>query len=346
MPQAASLPGRIDRGNRPASASTVTTAPTGLHSRIPNEAAGRSLLDWLVGRFRYLDADGWRAALAAGRVTCDGAVVDARHVLTGGARLTYHPPPDPQPAPVPPLLHVDDAMVAIDKPPHVVAHAASAFAGRTFVPALAARLGGSGPPAQLHFVHRLDRETSGVLVLARDPATTTALQRQFADGTATKVYVALVHGTVRDDRFVVDAPIGPAGGAVTARRAVVAPEHPDARRARTECEVLQRLPRHTLLRVLPRTGRTHQIRVHLAHTGHALLGDKLYGRSDADYLAWVHHLEAGGDPAWDHRLGAGRQMLHAAELMFVHPCTGAPLCLQAPLPADVAAALQACGGAA
>jgi len=123
---------------------------------------------------------------------------------------------------------------------------------------------------------------------------------------------------------LVDGPIGHnQGSEISIRRAVVAADAAAAQPAITEFEVIARARRATWLRCRPRTGRTHQIRVHMESLGVPLIGDKIYGRSDAEYLAWLAHVKAGGDAAWHGRLGAARQMLHASRLAFPDPHTGA-----------------------
>ncbi|MBL8729517.1 MAG: hypothetical protein JNM25_13875, partial [Planctomycetes bacterium] len=137
--------------------------------------------------------------------------------------------------------------------------------------------------------------------------------------------------------------IGPAGGSIAARRAVLPLGARGSKPARSECRVVQRFAAATLLEVTPRTGRTHQIRVHLAHVGHPLVGDVLYGDGDARYLQFVQHLKAGGDPRWPDGRAAGRHLLHAHRLSLRHPRTGAALVLEAPPPADFTAAAARAG---
>ncbi len=313
-----------------------------LQSRVPATADGALLVDWLAARFTYFDAAAWRAQITAGRVLRNREPANVQDELRAGDHVAFEPAPAPA-ADVPiRILHADDDLVAVDKPPRLVAHRDGAFVQNTFLHALEQRIGAASP---LHLVHRLDRETSGVLLLARSANVVAELQRQFTDGGVTKEYVALVHGRVGADRFTVDAPIGPAGGAVAARRAVVAADTRDARAAVTEAEVISRFVDHTLLRVRPRTGRTHQIRVHLDHAGHPLVGDKLYGQRDARYLDYVQHLKAGGDPSWPGQLLAGRQMLHASRLQLRHPRHGGELVLAAPTPADLQATIGSLGPA-
>lgn len=317
-----------------------------LQCPVPAAAPEQSLLEWLAGRFRYLDAAQWRRELEAGRVQCNGTVVGSAHRVRGGDRVAYRPArPEPsaaaahEPGDVP-VLFADDDLVVVDKPPHRVVHHAGAFAHATFLAQLATRFPPGPGATRLEPVHRLDRETSGVLVLARTRDAARALQRQFEAGAVAKVYAAIVHGRVAPDTLVLDAPIGPAAtSAIAVRRAVVAAGSPGARTARTELAVERRLAAHTVVQLHPRTGRTHQLRVHLEHAGHALVGDKLYGCSDASYLDWVAHLKAEGDPRERDGRPVWRQLLHAQRLVCRHPRTGAELVLEAPRPADFAAFL-------
>ncbi len=307
-----------------------------LASTVPAQADGQALVAWLAGRFSYFDAEGWRMAIAAGQVQRNGAPVAADTVLRAGDRVAFTPAAAPPAAASLQVAVVcDDAdFVVVDKPPHLVAHHGGAFPQHTFVGALAERLGGP----RLHFVHRLDRETSGLLLLAKSATATAALQAQFAAGTVRKSYRAIVHGVLAGDHGTLDAPIGLAlDSSVRVRRAVV----PNGASACTQFAVCERLPRHTVLELRPQTGRTHQLRVHLEHLGHPLVGDKLYGRTDADYQAHVQHLKLGGDRALGGRLGADRQLLHAESLAFVHPRTGAAVVCHAPVPADFAAFVAA-----
>ena len=312
-----------------------------LESCVPACAAGTPLLAWLSARFTYLDAGGWERELAAGRVQRNGDCAGALDIVAANDRIAWRPPPAPQCADVERmLLHVDADFAVVDKPPHLACHRAGAFAQNLFLPDLAARLAGDGHGDWLEPVHRLDRGTSGALLLARSAATARALQQQFERGTVEKEYRAVVHGVVAADAFAIDAPIGrdPAS-AIAARRAVLPADAHDARPARTEVAVVERFAAHTLLRVVPRTGRTHQIRVHLLHCGHPVAGDELYGRSDAEYRASVARRKGFGPGANGHPGAAGgpRQLLHSARLCFSHPTTGAPLAFAAPVPADFAA---------
>jgi 23S rRNA pseudouridine1911/1915/1917 synthase len=308
---------------------------TQLQSRVPRAAAGCTLLDWLAARFTYLDAAAWRAEIQAGRVRRNAAVARTDETLQAGDCIRFAPtPPPPRPDLPLTILHDDADLVAVDKPPHLVAHRDGAFVHHTFLHELERRIGAAAP---LHLVHRLDRETSGVLLLARHADAVRALQAQFAAGGVEKHYLACVHGRVAEPTFCVDAPIGPAGGAIRAQRAVLPAGTPGARPARTDGRVVARFAAHTLLALVPQTGRTHQLRVHLAHLGHPIVDDVLYGEPEARYRAFVAHLRAGGDPRWPGQRPVGRHLLHAERLSLRHPRTAAPLVLEAPAPAEFAA---------
>ena len=301
-----------------------------LRCRIPPQAHGTALLDYLLARFPYHDRTAWLTELAAGRLTVDGRTVGARHVLRQGERLTYHkvhrePAVDAGFV----VVHDDPSVVVVRKPAHLPMHADGPFVRNTLIHLLRDHL----QARDLHLVHRLDRETSGLCVLARSAATRDALRVQFAAGPVRKAYLALVRGLATGD-FVVDLPVGRSAESAVSLRRACGPTAIAAKPARTSFHVLARGPERTLLRCEPITGRTHQIRVHLEAAGLPLLGDKLYGRSDADYLAFVAHVKAGGS-ALDAPIGEpGRQLLHASELAFDHPGSAERLEFSDPAPPE------------
>jgi 23S rRNA pseudouridine1911/1915/1917 synthase len=319
---------------------------TVLKSRVPAAAAGTQLADWLAARFRYHDGDAWRAEIAAGRVQRNGLPARATDQLAAGDVVAYRPAhAEPRADLRIEVLHDEPGFAVVFKPAHLVAHADGAFVQNTFFRVLERHYAARGERPRLALAHRLDRETSGILVVAKDAACSRELQQQFTAGTVEKGYLAVVHGTVAADAFVAAGAIGrDAASEIAIRRAVVTPGTPGARDARTEVHVVERFAAHTLVRCVPRTGRTHQIRVHLAHAGHPIVGDKLYGRTDAQYLDYVRHVKAGGDAAWEGVLATGRQMLHAGMLALDHPVTGVRLRFEAAMPADMRAFTAALRG--
>jgi len=318
---------------------TARDASTDLSSRVPAAAAGNRLVDYLARRFRYLDAAAWIAEAAAGRLTIDGRPARATDLVRGGATVTWRRLPTPEPFVDDhvPVLHVDDTIVVVDKPAHLPMHADGAFVRNTLVAILRERL----PAPEPSLVHRLDRETSGVCVLARTTAARQALTRQFHEGTVRKVYHALVRGHVKAP-FRLDLPIGRSRtSAIALRRAAGALAGDDAQPACTDFTPVAHGDGCTLLRCEPHTGRTHQIRVHLEANGTPILGDKLYGRPDADYLAFVARVKRDHDARAVPKGEPDRQLLHASELEFEHPTSGERRLHRAPLPAALRAFVPA-----
>ncbi len=302
-----------------------------LRSRIPKRAHGLTLLDYLLQRFRYLDRAAWLAELSAGRLSLDGEIAKAEQRLRAGEELCFRKiQREPEVSRDLRVVHTSPGFVVVEKPAHLPMHSDGPFVRNTLVHMLRS---GSLPEAEL--VHRLDRETSGLCVVARTKVARQLLERQFVTGTVVKTYLALVRGEVAND-FVVEAAIGHSAHSSISLRRSAEPDARDARPARTDFLVQQRQPGVTLLRCVPHTGRTHQIRVHLELAGHALLGDKLYGRPDAEYLDFVTRVKNGKDARVVAAGEPNRQLLHAAELAFDDPDTGVRVHFTSALPDDFA----------
>ncbi len=191
----------------------------------------------------------------------------------------------------------------------------------------------------MQLAHRLDRETSGVVVATRDAASNQAMHLAFAQRRVTKRYLALVVGEPEWDELLVDGPIGKApNSAVRMRMAVVE----DGAASDTTLRVRERLPGHALVEASPRSGRQHQIRVHLCHVGHPILGDKIYGPDEALFLQWYEGRE--DEEMWA-RLGLRRHALHAESVVLPHPWRNGMVEVSAPIPEDVRSRVTALRGA-
>ena len=261
--------------------------------------------------------------IEAGAVTVDGRPRPKNHRIAAGERIVLAPAADDggeaAPAPEFDVVYEDDDLLVVDKPAGLVTHPAPGHRGTTLAEALAGRAAGGADPERAGIVHRLDRDTSGLLVVARTDAAYAELQRMLRAREITREYLALVSGHPDAESGTIDAPIG----RDRARRTLMSTRTDRARGAVTHFEVLERLPRTTLLNVRLETGRTHQIRAHLAAIGHPVCGDAAYGGAKCGA-----------------RLGLERQFLHARKLMFRHPMTGANMACESKPPVDLRHALD------
>jgi 23S rRNA pseudouridine1911/1915/1917 synthase len=214
------------------------------------------------------------------------------------------------------VVHLDDSLAVVDKPAGLVVHPAPSHQGPTLVDELGEILGG-GEPGRPGIVHRLDRGTSGLMVVARDEETLRALQGQVRRREVERVYIALATGRLPSRTGTIDAPIGRAAR----QRHRMAVAGASSREARTHFTALELLPRETLVEARLETGRTHQIRAHFAAIEHPLVGDPTYGG--------------------ERRYELERPFLHARRLSFEHPATGERAAFTSELPADLSEALEA-----
>ncbi len=296
------------------------------------EAAGLRLDAYLAARLG-LSRSALRARLAAGAVRLDGRPGRFGERLRAGQvlRLPRLVRPEPEVEVRYRLLHRDDWLLAVDKGPGAPVHPSRSFRTRTVLSRLRAELG----DLELRPAHRLDRETSGVLVFACTALAASRLGAQFARHAIEKRYLAVVRGAPDFTRREVELPLGRDPDFPVRCRMRV--DERGGQPARTELEVLARRADRALVAAVPRTGRQHQIRVHLAALGHPILGDKLYQEDGRPYLAQIGDRL---DAAALARLGHLRQALHAERLTLTHPGTGEELVLVAPLPVDLAGLLE------
>jgi 23S rRNA pseudouridine1911/1915/1917 synthase len=307
----------------------------------PASAAGRRLDQVLPELVQGLTRTAGARLIASGDVLVGGEPAAPSRKLRGGEEIRVAVR-DPAPSRLEPedvplrIVHEDDSIVVIDKPPGMIVHPGAGAARGTLVQALLHHCGegllGVGGERRPGIVHRLDKGTSGLIVVAKTAAAHAALSAQFARRTVGKTYLALARGNVQDEGRS-DAPIGRS----TQHRTRMAVGVPRARASLTTWRVVERFGRSAaLLEVDLHTGRTHQVRVHLAHHGHPIVGDATYGPAVSAAL--------------DARLrpllqSFPRPALHAWRLAIDHPVTGARLRLEAPLPEDFLALLEELRGA-
>jgi len=289
---------------------------------VPAEAAGQRLDVFLAGHAGSRTAA--QRLIDEGLVRVDGVPRPKRYVVSEGESETVQ---EVAPAPVAPvpdarfaIAYEDEHLIVVDKPAGVVVHPGQGHDQGTLVQALAGRVAGGPDPERPGVVHRLDRDTSGLLVLARDEATHAALQQALRERRLTREYLALVEGRPPARAGTIDAPLGRDRRV----RTRMSSDTDNPREAITHFETKQAFEGATLLRVRLETGRTHQIRAHLLAIGNPVAGDPEYGHAG--------------------RFGLERQFLHAARLAFEHPVSGETLDLLSPLPEDLAKALRQASG--
>ena len=314
---------------------------------VPAEAAKQRLDAWLAAQMEGVSRERVQALIAEEKVLLDGKAPRASYRLRGGEAVEVLGDPTPRPLrayaeEIP--LHVvyeDEDLSVIEKPAGMTVHAGAGAASEagTLVNALLHRyqtlsqVGGETRPG---IVHRLDKQTSGLMVVARNDATHAKLAAMFAQRAVKKTYIALVHGHLKQDRGTIDAPIA---RDLLRRTRMTTKRQTGARTAVSHYTVLRRISsrfgRYTLVSVRIETGRTHQIRVHLASIGHPVVGDTLYG---APAKLVVAPSRQRTDPETE-SLELGRNFLHAAELEFAHPKTGEAMRLTSKLPGELAGLL-------
>jgi RluA family pseudouridine synthase len=311
------------------------------------EHAGMRVDAFLAARLHRYSRMEVRRLVSEGRVLLRGrAVKPAARVAQGETVLVRYPRRREEPARYAslPVIHRDAELLAVAKPADLICHPTDRVVANTVVSVLAAQF----PGERLHLVHRLDRETSGTLLLARSREAARALVEAFTRGEVRKEYLALCAGRFPLPRLRVELPLGREGGDIKVRQTVrldaadgleLGDDEP-IQEAVTEFERLETDGRASLVLARPKTGRLHQIRVHLAALGCPVLGDKLYTGEGEGYLKAVRKELVAEDLR---ALGAPRQMLHAFRLRLRHPAGGKELTLSAPLPDDFRACADSLG---
>jgi 23S rRNA pseudouridine1911/1915/1917 synthase len=293
-------------------------------------SAGR--LDKALAEASGLSRERIKALIAEGMVTLAGASIPSPSAKAqGGEAFSIHLPPpadaqaSPQDIPVT-IAYEDEHLIVVDKPAGLVVHPAAGNPDGTLVNALLhhcrGQLSGIGGVARPGIVHRIDKDTSGLLVVAKSDAAHEGLARQFADHSIERLYQAIVNGHPQPASGTIDARIG-RSDANRKKMAVLAKDSSRGKHAVTHYEVTRKLAGCALVACRLQTGRTHQVRVHLASIGHALLGDPLYGRSNAQVRPVLQELRF------------HRQALHAALLGFIHPVSGEHLSFSSVVPSDM-----------
>jgi len=300
-------------------------------SKVRAALHGKTLLDYLSTRYTYLSKEVWQQLLQDGKISCQGVIVRDEARVVAKNDLIGTELPDFEPPAVNfdyTIVYEDEWLLAINKPAGLRVHSSGKFATANLIYHLRHLHHPAYPAANL--VNRLDADTSGLVLLAKEKSILGHLMRQFADGRVDKRYLAVVTGRPDPDCGVIDLPIGPVRGARVPRFWI---DQAKGRAAVTRYKTVSALDNDdTLLELHPETGRTHQLRVHLAAIGHSIAGDALYSMNDNDYL---NHHRTPPTPGI-----LQRQTLHSLQLQFFHPGLKTICTLTAPLASDIEQYIQ------
>lgn len=288
---------------------------------VDDDGVNKRLDAWLGTKMNDVSRNAIQRKIDAGEITVNGKSRKANYRLKQADRITVVPD-EPKCTEVLPeniplsIVYEDQDLLVINKPRGIVVHPAVGNENGTLVNAVlfhcGAELSGIGGVMRPGIVHRIDKDTTGLLVVAKNDVAHLRLTEQLSDRTLSREYYALVHGNIKEDRGTIDAPIG---RSPKDRKRMAVVHDPSAREAITDYEVLERFQVATLVRCKLRTGRTHQIRVHMKYIGHPIYGDPVYGVKNEPF-----HLNG--------------QLLHAKRIGFVHPVSGEHVSYETDLPED------------
>ena len=319
---------------------------------VPAAAIGKRLDIFLADELPQFSRAHLQRAIEAAGIYVNGEPSKPSYKLHEGDRIAVLrlevPREGPHPQPIPlDILFEDDAIAVINKPAGMIVHPARGHWDGTMASALAhhfTQLSERGGSVRPGIVHRLDRDTSGAIVVAKNDQAHDALAEQFKQRSVNKQYLAIVVGVPDRDRDIINQPIG--DHPTQREKKAIRADHPSSREATTFYEVEERFPGFALVRAQPKSGRTHQIRLHLAHIQCPVLCDRLYGgraRITHDELAArvkQHASDADAEQKADSDFVLARQALHSHRLSIAHPRTNQTMDFEAPLPDDMMAVLS------
>ncbi len=290
----------------------------------PSKKTKESLLAFLLRRFPYHDEAGWRAAIERGSILLNGKPSFAGKVLESRQVIGYQRPigEEPKVDSSFKVLLEDEHLLLVEKSGNLPITESGRYHRNTLVAILKAEHGYT----DLFTVHRLDRETSGIVLIAKTSEVARRMAQQFVEGLPKKIYHAVLTGVMQQSEILLDAPLAPIDpmpGRVRIRQIV----RPEGKACKTLFRKIRTSATATLVEIQTFTGRTHQIRAHAEHLGQAIVGDKLYGQPDERFLRFLDGLE---EPIFPPFGRIPRQLLHASKLSFQHPITGQELVAQSP----------------
>lgn len=294
-------------------------------SKVPVPFNGLSVLEYLATRFAYLPEATWSQYIRDGRISCQGVLLDVTCPVARGDTIRCELPDFDAPVVnfAYTIVYEDEWLLGINKPAGLRVHSGGKFVHANLIYHL--RHVHEPPFPEANLVNRLDADTSGLVLLARDKSVLTQLMRQFAEGSVDKRYLAVVAGRPTPADGTIDLPLGPVKDSRVPRFGV---DRAEGKTAVTHYKTVRELSRDfTLLELHPETGRTHQLRVHLAALGHPIAGDALYTLNDDDYLRFRRTPQPQGI--------LQRQALHSHQLRFFHPRHQTTCTLTAPLATDI-----------
>jgi RluA family pseudouridine synthase len=298
------------------------------HVRIPDIYYGMTIDEYYCKRFPYKTRDVWLASMAEGRIMINGRQIEPTHVIRANDILDsfvkniIEPPINPEWQ----SIYEDDDLEIINKPGHLAVHPTGRFYKHSYVQLMAE----SHPNRKIYLLHRLDVETSGILIVGKTNRLAVAFLKMFTAKEVHKKYMAIVKGHFPAEGIIVDQPIGQTrDSSISVKMAV---NGKDAKEATSKFELIEHRSDCSLIRCIPITGRTNQLRVHLEHVGFPILGDKVYCNDDSIFISYH---ENGETPELKEKLILNRQALHAYQVSFLHPFKNELMTFEAPFPSDI-----------